>query len=109
VSSNDLPHSIGVRPLLNMSGDASQEYFADGITKELLNSLTHISELQVSARTSSFAFKGRDVKIGTTKDSPRLASAVHIIGPRHEAGATANGRCCAHADEIFRATLPATV
>jgi TolB-like protein/Tfp pilus assembly protein PilF len=58
-------HSIAVLPFVNMSGDKEQEYFSDGLTEEILNSLTRISELQVSARTSAFSFKGKDVKIGT--------------------------------------------
>jgi TolB-like protein/Tfp pilus assembly protein PilF len=59
------PHSIAVLPFVNMSGDASQDYFADGLTEELLNSLTEVHELQVAARTSAFAFKGKDTDIGT--------------------------------------------
>ena len=46
------PHSLAVLPFVNMSGDPSQEYFSDGLTEELLNSLTRINELQVAARTS---------------------------------------------------------
>jgi serine/threonine-protein kinase len=48
-----------------MSGDKEQEYFSDGLTEELLNSLARISELQVAARTSAFSFKGKDTDIGT--------------------------------------------
>ncbi len=59
------PHSIAVLPFVNMSGDKSQEYFSDGLTEEVLNSLARINELQVAARTSAFSFKGKDVKIGT--------------------------------------------
>ncbi len=59
------PHSLAVLPFLNLSGDASQDYFSDGLTEELLNSLTEINQLQVAARTSSFSFKGRDTDIGT--------------------------------------------
>ena len=59
------PHSIAVLPFVNMSGDAKQEYFSDGVTEELLNSLSHLSELQVVARTSSFSFKGQNVDIFT--------------------------------------------
>jgi TolB-like protein/Tfp pilus assembly protein PilF len=59
------PHSIAVLPFVNMSGDEKQEYFSDGLTEEILNSLARINELQVSARTSAFSFKGKDVKIGT--------------------------------------------
>jgi TolB-like protein len=59
------PHSIAVLPFVNMSGDKDQEYFSDGLTEELLNSLAAISGLQVAARTSSFSFKGKDTDIGT--------------------------------------------
>jgi TolB-like protein/DNA-binding winged helix-turn-helix (wHTH) protein/Flp pilus assembly protein TadD len=51
------PHSIAVLPFVNLSGDPSQQYFSDGLTEELLNSLTRINELQVAARTSSFSFQ----------------------------------------------------
>ena len=59
------PHSIAVLPFVNMSGDKEQEYFSDGLTEELLNSLARINELQVAARTSAFYFKGKDTDIGT--------------------------------------------
>ena len=62
---NPPPHSIAVLPFVNMSGDKEQEYFSDGLTEELLNSLAEINELQVAARTSAFSFKGKDTDIGT--------------------------------------------
>jgi TolB-like protein/tetratricopeptide (TPR) repeat protein len=62
---NPPPHSVAVLPFVNMSGDKDQEYFSDGLTEEILNSLARINELQVSARTSSFSFKGKDVDVGT--------------------------------------------
>jgi len=62
---NPPPHSVAVLPFVNMSNDKDQEYFSDGLTEEILNSLARINELQVSARTSAFSFKGKDVKIGT--------------------------------------------
>ena len=58
------PHSIAVLPFVNLSGDKEQEYFSDGLTEELLNSLSAINELQVAARTSAFSFKGKDNDIG---------------------------------------------
>ena len=48
-----------------MSGEKEQEYFSDGLTEELLNSLAEINELQVAARTSSFSFKGEKVDVET--------------------------------------------
>jgi len=57
-------HSIAVLPFANMSGDPRQEYFSDGLTEELLNSLTSVPQLRVAARTSSFSFKGKDTSLG---------------------------------------------
>ena len=62
---NPPPHSIAVLPFVNLSGDKDQEYFSDGLTEELLNSLAEIDGLQVAARTSAFSFKGQDNDIGT--------------------------------------------
>jgi TolB-like protein len=59
------PHSVAVLPFVNMSADKEQEYFSDGLTEELLNSLAEISGLQVAARTSAFSFKGKDTDLGT--------------------------------------------
>src|SRR5688572_1637816 len=56
-------HSIAVLPFVNMSADKEQEYFADGISEELLNLLAQVPGLRVIARTSSFSFKGKDVAI----------------------------------------------
>jgi adenylate cyclase len=68
------PHSVAVLPFVNMSADAQQEYFSDGLTEEILNSLARIDELQVSARTSSFSFKGKDADIGTIAHKLNVAS-----------------------------------
>jgi serine/threonine-protein kinase len=62
---NPPAHSIAVLPFINLSGGQEQEYFSDGLTEELLNSLAEINELQVAARTSAFAFKGKDSDLGT--------------------------------------------
>lgn len=58
-------HSVAVMPFVNMSGDAKDEYFSDGLAEELLNSLVRINQLQVAARTSSFSFKGTATDIPT--------------------------------------------
>src|SRR6478672_1145908 len=60
-----VPHkpSVAVLPFANMSGDAEQEYFSDGITEDLITDLSKISALFVIARNSSFAYKGRSVKV----------------------------------------------
>ncbi|MEJ2534082.1 MAG: hypothetical protein P8008_01035 [Gammaproteobacteria bacterium] len=52
--------SIAVLPFTNMSTDADNEYFADGLSEEILNRLAQLAELRVIARTSSFAFKGQN-------------------------------------------------
>jgi adenylate cyclase len=53
--------SIVVMPFLNMSGDAENEYFADGITEEIINALAQIVDLHVVARSSAFSFKGKHI------------------------------------------------
>jgi TolB-like protein len=63
------PHSIAVLPFVNLSGDKEQDYFSDGLTEELLNSLAEINELQVAARTSSFSFK----------EHPDIATVAHKL------------------------------
>src|SRR5438445_1030973 len=56
--------SIAVLPFVNMSADPENEYFTDGIAEEIINALTKIQALRVAARTSSFAFKGKNEDIG---------------------------------------------
>jgi TolB-like protein/Flp pilus assembly protein TadD len=65
-------HSIAVLPFVNMSDEKSNEYFSDGISEELLNLLAKIPQLQVTARTSSFAFKGKETGI------PEIARTLHV-------------------------------
>ena len=57
--------SIAVLAFANMSGDPNQEYIADGISEEILNLLAHIRPLKVTARTSAFSFKDKNVPIPT--------------------------------------------
>jgi serine/threonine-protein kinase len=61
--------SIAVLPFVNMSSDAEQEYFSDGISEELLNLLAKIPQFRVAGRTSSFAFKGKNEDLRTIGDS----------------------------------------
>jgi TolB-like protein/Flp pilus assembly protein TadD len=68
--------SIAVLPFVNMSEDAGNEYFADGLSEELLNMLVKIPELRVAARTSSFSFKGKDLKIS---EIARELNVSHIL------------------------------
>ncbi len=57
------PSSIAVLPFANLSGDASKDYFSDGMSEELLNLLARVPGLKVAARTSAFAYKGRNVDV----------------------------------------------
>jgi serine/threonine-protein kinase len=56
-------NSIAVLPFVDLSAQRDQEYFCDGLTEELINSLTRIKDLRVVARTSAFSFKGKDLDI----------------------------------------------
>jgi eukaryotic-like serine/threonine-protein kinase len=55
------PAGLAVLPFVNLSSDPENEYFSDGMTEELINALTKVAGLRVTARTSVFAFKGKDV------------------------------------------------
>ena len=66
--------SIAVLPFANMSGDKENEYFSDGLAEEIINALTHVPGLLVTARTSAFSFKGKDVK---------LSAIAHELGVEH--------------------------
>jgi len=57
------PHSIAVLPFVDMSEKHDQEYFSDGLSEELIDSLTKIHDLYVPARTSSFYFKGKPTTV----------------------------------------------
>ena len=54
--------SLVVLPLVNLSGDSSQEYFSDGITDDLINTLAQFPDLFVIARQSAFTYKGKTIK-----------------------------------------------
>src|SRR6266516_3965812 len=64
--------SIAVLPFVDMSAGKDQEYFSDGISEELLNLLAKIPQLQVTARTSSFSFKGKETGV------PEIARTLHV-------------------------------
>ncbi len=55
--------SIAVLPFVNMSADAENEYFCDGLAEEILNALARVERLKVAARTSAFSFKGRSANV----------------------------------------------
>jgi TolB-like protein len=64
--------SVAVLPFVAMSSGPDDEYFADGLTEEILNSLAQLPELLVTARTSAFSFKGKDIPI------PEIATALGV-------------------------------
>jgi serine/threonine-protein kinase len=76
--------SVAVLPFVNMSGDAENEYFSDGLTEELLNVLAKVDALKVAARTSSFHFKGQTGNIGEI--ARRLGVATVLEGSVRKAG-----------------------
>jgi serine/threonine protein kinase/Tfp pilus assembly protein PilF len=76
--------SVAVLPFANMSAEADNEYFADGIAEEIINALTKVQSLRVASRTSSFAFKGKTEVIGDIgrklKVSTVLEGSVRKVG-----------------------------
>ncbi|MGI9316920.1 MAG: adenylate/guanylate cyclase domain-containing protein [bacterium] len=60
--------SIAVLPFVNMSADPEQEYFADGMTEDIITALSNLSALRVIARNSTFAYKGKSVKVQNIAD-----------------------------------------
>jgi TolB-like protein/class 3 adenylate cyclase/Tfp pilus assembly protein PilF len=59
----EIKKSIAVLPFINMSADPENEYFSDGIAEEILNALVRVEGLLVTARTSSFFFKGKNMDV----------------------------------------------
>jgi TolB-like protein len=68
--------SVAVLPFVNMSNDKDNEYFSDGLTETLLHMLAQIPDLKVAARTSSFAFKGRQLSI---REIARSLEVAHVL------------------------------
>ncbi len=75
-AATDTAASIAVLPFVNVSDDKQNEYFSDGLTEELLNLLANMPGLRVIARTSSFAYKGKDVKVA---DIARELKVDHVL------------------------------
>jgi serine/threonine protein kinase/tetratricopeptide (TPR) repeat protein len=78
--------SVAVLPFTNMSADAENEYFTDGMAEEIINALNKVQSLRVAARTSSFAFKGKNEDVGEIgrklKVSTVLEGSVRKMGNR---------------------------
>lgn len=68
--------SIAVLPFVNMSNDAGNEYFSDGLSEELLNLLAQIPELKVAARTSSFSVKNKELHVSKIGEMLKVA---HVL------------------------------
>src|SRR5206468_6534430 len=68
--------SVCVLPFQNMSGDAEQEYFSDGISEDITTDLSKISALEVIARNTAFTFKGRSVDVG---DVAKKLGVTHVL------------------------------
>ncbi len=83
-SSAEQRPSIAVLPFVNISGDKEQEYFSDGLAEEIINALTQIPGLQVTARTSAFAFRGKEQDI--TKIGEALRVQTILEGSVRKAG-----------------------
>jgi len=66
--------SIAVLPFVNMSDDARNEYFSDGISEELINLLAKIRELRVISRTSAFYYKGKQIKLAQVAEDLNVAN-----------------------------------
>jgi serine/threonine protein kinase/Tfp pilus assembly protein PilF len=76
--------SIAVMPFANMSGDNEREYFSDGLAEEIINSLAQLPGLKVTARTSAFAFRGKEQDI--TKIAAELGVRTILEGSVRTAG-----------------------
>jgi hypothetical protein len=91
------PDLIAVLPFANMSGDAEQDYFADGISEDIITALSKLPRLFVIARNSSFTFKGKNVNV---QEAGRNLGVRYVLeGSVRKSGdgsATANrgGYCC---------------
>jgi TolB-like protein/class 3 adenylate cyclase/Tfp pilus assembly protein PilF len=62
-SNKAMVKSVAVLPFLNISNDPEQEYFSDGMAEEIINSLSHLKDLKVAGRSSSFQFKGKNIDL----------------------------------------------
>jgi adenylate cyclase len=96
----DLPEerSIAVLPFVNMSSDPEQDYFSDGISEELLNLLARVHQLRVVSRSSSFAYRGKDVNI------PEVGKALNVAYVLEGSVRKAGNRICITAQLIEAAT-----
>ena len=76
VTGSMIKRSIAVLPFINMSSDQDQEWFADGLTEEILNALARAPDLLVAARTSSFGFKGSTLPV---QEIAKTLGVAHVL------------------------------
>ena len=76
VASDDRRRSLAVLPFADLSPGHDHEYFADGLTEELLNALARVAGLRVPSRTSCFAFRGKDVDVAAVAERLRVS---HVL------------------------------
>jgi serine/threonine protein kinase/tetratricopeptide (TPR) repeat protein len=74
VLTKDQAPSIAVLPFVNLTADKENEYFSDGLAEEIINALTKVPELRVIARTSAFAFRGKEQDLRTIGQRLRVAT-----------------------------------
>ena len=87
LTARDAPPAIAVLPFVNVSGVAENEYFSDGLTDEIIQSLSTVEGLSVKSRTSSFAWKGKP-------------QAIHEIGAKLQANVVLEGSVYRTADRL---------
>ena len=102
--------SVAVLPFANMSADAENQYFSDGLAEELINALTRLPGLHVGSRTSAFRFRGREAdirQIGAISRSPRCSK--EVCGARaaacaspHSSPTLQTGITCGRSDTTAR-------
>ncbi len=68
--------SVAVLPFVNMSSDPEQDFFADGLTEDIITALSHFRELTVISRNSTFAFKGKSIKV---QDFARTLNVRYVV------------------------------
>lgn len=78
-------HSVAVLAFDNMSGDAKQDYFSDGLSEQLIDTLTRVNALQVAGRISSFSFRGSHATVGDI--ARKLNVSAVLAGSVRRAGA----------------------
>jgi TolB-like protein/class 3 adenylate cyclase/Flp pilus assembly protein TadD len=103
--------SVAVLPFVNMSTDPENEFFSDGVTEEIINALTRVNGLKVTARTSSFVFKNRNEDVRAIAE--RLAVTHVLEGSVRRAGqrvrVTAQLICAGNGYHLFSDTYDRSI